>query len=347
MEAAWNAEFKDKFTDIPKSFPKMEVANEMWKQIAPVLVVALESIGDPSEYWARAAEIVSKISGSMVSVSEFPLFVAVIFKSRAVFQPATPENCVPFINCCCPSPANDFFFFDFPRAIGNSALAIHALSLCNWDRNPHWMKFISEQGSAQRFIDLYLPFLACPLDPADKARCDFIVELCSLIVTLVITYFDKIYVVDRVMMYVNQNIVELIAEAPKNVALSLTFYWTRLNRVALPRLTAKKAGKRVMSLFKCAPIEVIRQMSLVTFALKYVCATGLTCSQLAWTLISRGCADMEIIAGIAMHTNSGASTCVIKHLAQVTVTDIVFARSAVVSSMRILRKSPSGSARNW
>jgi hypothetical protein len=268
-------------------------------------------------------------------------FIDVLWQCRDTLKPTRPEHCLPFISIFCPTPALDFFAFDFPKAIGNPILGIETCCFLNETHHPLWISFTDQTGSVERLLDLFVPFLTPLVGRFDRRFWTFRLELCDLLCSLIVAKFETLQLALDFAATLNRNITALIADSPPEFAADFLRYSLQINRIWLPLLPPNTAEKRLLNLLSAAPSGTVAHEAIVRFAVFWSSCEIITCESIATELIGHELtrtSDLELLGFLATRPNSNAVSVVVRYLSRVAILDPIYARAAGTVLLSVLKK---------
>ncbi|OHT02142.1 hypothetical protein TRFO_30905 [Tritrichomonas foetus] len=339
---------------IPSQCPNIAKAIEIWTKISPVILANTNKHDNEEDYWKSVQTLMQKLVPDQSipdPKSKILDFWNILYDNKTIIAPETPEQCLPLINYLCPTPCNDFFVLDFPRSINNPMLALRTYQYLHTSNHPKCVGFISENGAIGRLMDFYLPFLTPLLGQYDNMYWQYRLEMCDLIVSLVVSHFEEIPLIDNFVISLNSKITSILSDAPLEYAADFVRYAIQINKVSMPRIKPETATKRILNLLAAAPPGTAAHAPLVRFAYKMV-SDFVATESLAKYLINQGvtCSyDLEILATIAINPQSNAQKIVICQLASVMVLDPIYGRSAALLFAKVLSrvKELNAEAKEW
>jgi hypothetical protein len=351
----WSSVFADtEFAHIPQNTPDIATANRIWSKISPILRAHLFTINDQSSYWKAAVHIMSLLSETECPgvVNRFPSFLEFFHIHRAAFYPTTPDACLKYIAKFCPTPPGDFFIFDLPRATGDTILGIRTLVLLHRTRNSLWRGYISQNGSVERILSLFLPFLTPLIGRYDPHFWVFRLELCEFLCTLFAEGVDKLVLWEELLAQLNRAITSIIQDSPPEITANFFRHSVQLNRISLHSIAPETATKRLAALLKAAPPISVVHEPVFRFVLSFVPEGLITYQEILaaltadLTLLTLG--DLCLLRFIASRPTCESQLLIVRSLSRVLALNPLYCRAAGKLIARIISKLEKGHpANNW
>jgi hypothetical protein len=351
----WSSVFADtEFAHIPQNTPDIPSANHIWSKISPILRAHLFTIKDPAAYWKTAVQVISLLSETQCPgvVNRFPSFLEFFYLHRAAFYPTTPDSCLSYVMKFCPTPPGDFFVFDLPHAVGDTIMGVRTLVLLHRTKNTLWWGYISQKGSVERILDLFLPFLTPLIGRYDPHFWAFRLELCDFLCTLLAKRADQLVLWDDLLARLNRAVTSILQDGPPEIAANFFRYSVQLNRISLHNIAAETATKRLTNLLKAAPPASVVHGPVFQFVLSFVREGLITYDEILAALTSDltglTLSDLCLLRFIASRPACESQLLIVRSLSRVMILNPLYCRSSGTLIAKIISKlKKDHPANNW
>lgn len=259
------------------SVPELQEELEMsviWASISPLVHVWLASISNYENYWNEVVNIIKMLLSTDEvpdPVTNFPEFIIFLYNNQSKLRLETIENCVSYINEFCKDNYPNFFLKHLIAAISNPSLLIHIYNHLHKSQNPKWVKFITENGSIERIVDLFITFLEQNSEPnKSHSNTEDNLELADLLTSLIIQAGPEITLAENVFSSFYARLLKLIKYSSNADSVTFLRCLFQLNDCWLPNTTEEDAHSRISSLFASTTTSRMVRKIVLKYCLQHV-----------------------------------------------------------------------------
>ncbi|EAY21833.1 hypothetical protein TVAG_248920 [Trichomonas vaginalis G3] len=237
------------------SVPEIQEELEMsviWSNISPLLHSLFCTEPNKGSYWQSIVEQLKQI----LNINEipdplvnFPDFVVFLYKYQTDLKLDTMDKCINHINQFCKDNYSQFFLRHFICVVSDPSLTIRVFNYLQIHQNPKWIKFITENGSIERIIDLFITFLEQnPDSNKSHSNSQDNLELADLLTSLVLQAGPEITLAEGIFSSLYARLLKLIKYSSNEDSISFFRCIVQLNQCWLPNATQEDALSRISSL---------------------------------------------------------------------------------------------------
>ena len=243
----------------------LNIIKNIFKDLIPILYIFCNKY-EEQNFLENLQIDINKIFEINKNFKENNFFLN-IFENIKYFKLNSLNQIINFINNFYFNPLNDFFMIQLPILIFDPFLTI--LTYCELfkQKNIIFKEFLLKKGSIEQIFDSLLPFCQSFIGFTDNIYWEFRLNLISLLINLILKYFDNILLIESLITNLRTKLLKLISDSPINISISFIRFIIELDKKSLTFIKLDLFNKRIFSLFNSINYIHLAQPILIKFIL--------------------------------------------------------------------------------
>ena len=222
-----------------------QATTAVFTKILPILAVNVQPTKTDQQYWCDLRIFIARflctqnVPDPLVEFSEFLSF---LYSKRNVMNPKTVDDCMKFFVYLSLSFGNSAIIYQAPKYIGDPNLYLMSLLRLKDTNHPFWMQFLTGTYEMDTLFNLYSSFhvpsgnFSSALSTTTinnknfRDAWSFRLAVAEIVYEITLASLSGNPNAEEYLQLFNTNTIEIIKEAPSDVALCLSRFYVQLTK---------------------------------------------------------------------------------------------------------------------